>query len=135
MAAADEADSDKDILDAFADTDSDESDIEGFDEDDIPLAYLHRGGDSSKEESEEDDDHQAGAWRDATTGDSVPEVLPVFRRKPRLQLNSPENPKPLDFFKLYNTDKMLKLVVKETNLFAIQTLEATELCAKSQMWK
>ena len=57
--------------------------------------------------------------------------LPEFTGQYGLQILLLENPRPIDFFKLYYTEEMLELVCEETNQYAQQWLQRKQFAARS----
>jgi hypothetical protein len=104
-------------------------------EDDVPLARLAgrgwpvvRGGNRRQA--------PAARWDWNEIQQFQPKDIP-FTGLERLKVRMGDNPQPIDFFELYITNETLEHLVTETNRFAAQYLNATQLKPNSlaQDWK
>ena len=120
-------------LNFFA-SDEEESEFEGFDLDEMPLHFFARGGLDRESDSEEDanlflhddsDEEDSGSesaddeelvWGEILT----PQTELPFDQRAGPVRNLPADKKAIDFFELFFTERLYRLIVRETNRYARQ---------------
>ena len=118
----------------FLASDEEETEFEGFDVDEMPLSFFARGDCERESDSEEDASlfvHDESDGEDSE-GESSDEEELVWSENPTLQTdipfdercgpvrNLPADKKEIDFFELVFTERLYRLIVRETNRYARQ---------------
>ena len=122
-----------DELNFFA-SDEEESEFEGFDLDEVPLRFFARGDFDRESDNEEDanlflhddsDEEDSGSesaddkelvWSEILT----PQTELPFDQRTGPVRNLPADKKAIDFFELFFTERLYRLIVRETNRYARQ---------------
>ena len=130
---------DEEMAQLFA-SDSEGSEFEGFDLDEMPLNFLaqvHHGRENNERISDNEDDldvlldeenGDGNDVEDESTEENDQEWGENFIRQTEFPFNEsigpvknlPQDKKPIDFFKLFFTDRLYRLIVHETNRYAKQ---------------
>lgn len=118
----------------FLTSDEEETEFEGFDVDEMPLSFFARGDRERESDSEEDASlfvHDESDGEDSE-GESSDEEELVWSENLTLQTdipfdercgpvrNLPADKKAIDFFELFFTERLYRLIVRETNRYARQ---------------
>ena len=116
----------------FLASDEEETEFEGFDVDEMPLSFFARGDRERESDSEEDASLFAHDESEDSEGESSDEEELVWSENLTLQTdipfdercgpvrNLPADKKAIDFFELFFTERLYRLIVRETNRYARQ---------------
>lgn len=130
---------DQEILNLFASEDE-ESEFEGFDLEDMPLSLFARahGGQRNERESDNEEDFdvlldesdaeepadETADVRDEQWSENfTPQTEVRFEQRPGPVRSLPADKKPIDFFQLFFSERLYRLIVRETNRYARQEEE------------
>lgn len=113
-------------------SDEEESEFEGFDLDKMPLRFLARGDLDPESDSEEDanlflhdDSHKEDSGSESADDEELvwseiltPQTELPFGQRTGPVRNLPLDKKAMDFLELFFTERLYRLIVRETNRYA-----------------
>lgn len=132
LASTSHAEDEQELI--FSSSGDEISDFQGFDIDEMPLSFIARGNEQRESDSDQDmddfldessdEDDSASESADEIVEDwssiLTPQTAIAFEEHIGLVRNLPPDKKAIDFFELYFTERLYRLIVRETNRYAGQ---------------